>query len=100
MRRRRRRANLGTAPSGPMFVLAGLPPALHNWALELIQNARPRGTVVGAPAPVKDGALYSTALVNVLVDSLTGFAMRRRTRGPAKPVTPKSITLLYVPAND
>lgn len=101
MSRNRRRNRIRRDSAGPMYVLAGLPPALHGWARDIIRDAVPgTATVVGAPSSARDGNLYADALVRTLLRAATEFAVRRRTRGPLRPIAPKSITLLYVPAPD
>lgn len=83
----------------PMYVIAGLPKAIHKDAVDGLQARLPHAIVKGIPSPTHDGALYSGALVNLLVRSVGEFAVRRRTNGNAQPA-PASITLLFVPASD
>lgn len=98
MRRGRNRVLVSGASS--MFVLAGLPPEVHTWAVGHLERLRPTARVVGAPSSSQDGALYPDGVVDALVRSVAGFAIRRRANGPDRPVTPKFITLLYVPSRD
>ena len=97
---KRRRIPAGSGTSAPMFVLAGLPPEVHNFAKSFLEGIRSTAIVVGAPSPQRDGALYPKSLVETLLRATASFAFRRRTKGPEVPLTPKSITLLYVPACD
>ena len=84
-----------------MYVVAGLPPALHNWAVKQLRaDLLDQVEVIAAPSTARDGALYSDGLIEILLSAITGFAIRRRTRGPPHPVTPTSISLLYVPSPD
>jgi len=101
MPRNRRRATLSGATSMPLYVLAGLPPDIHNWARGHLQRLRPIAQVIAVASSRQDGVLlYPKQLVSTLLASVAGFAMRHRTRGPASPPRPKSITLLYVPSQD
>lgn len=97
-RHQRRRVVQRHGPQ-PMYVIAGLPKAIHKEAIGRLQARLPHAIVKGVPSPKPDGALYSTALVNLLTRSIGEFAVRRRTNGNAQP-TPASITLLFVPAPD
>ena len=83
-----------------MIILAGLPPATHGRAIEIVKRLRPSASALGIPSPTSDHGLYSRRLVDSLLNGVTGFAIRRRTRGPQTPVAPRSIILLYVPASD
>ncbi len=83
-----------------MIVLAGLPPQHYAWARAELEAARSPRVVVGAPSGVGDSALYPEQLIDTLLRAVAGFALRRRTKGPARPPAPGSITLLYVPARD
>ena len=83
-----------------MYVLAGLPVERQADAVAEMRRLRPGCVVVGAPSGRSDTCLYPARLVDVLIAGVTGFALRRRTRGPATPVAPGSITLLYVPSPD
>ncbi|MBO9579657.1 MAG: hypothetical protein J7498_02050 [Sphingobium sp.] len=82
-----------------MYVIAGLPIAIHRDAVANLQARLPQAIVKGNPAPSLDGALYSPAAVNQIVRSVGEFTVRRRTNGNAQPA-PSSITLLFVPAPD
>ncbi|AMK26130.1 hypothetical protein K426_26155 (plasmid) [Sphingobium sp. TKS] len=83
----------------PMYLIAGLPKSVHKSAIDGLQARLPETIVRGIPSSSKDGALYSPAMVNLLVRSVGAFAIRRRGNGNAQP-TPATITLLFVPAPD
>lgn len=96
----RRRRNIVKAPSQqPMYVIAGLPKAIHKGCVDALQARLPHAIVKGIPSPTSDGALYSGSYLATLVRSIGEFVVRRRTNGNAQP-TPASITLLFVPAPD
>ena len=81
-----------------MVVLAGLPPEHYTWAVDLLaSNSR---VVVGAPSSARDGPLYPARAVETLLKSAASFAVRRRSRGPASPIHPSFVTLLYVTSPD
>lgn len=94
-----RRAAIGPAAKRlDMVVLAGLPPEHHTWAVDLLgSKAR---VVVGAPSSARDGALYPARVIETLLKSAASFAVRRRSRGPASPIHPSFVTLLYVTSPD
>ncbi len=96
---RRRRAIVN--PKGPqkMYVVVGLPRAVHKTAVEGIQDRLKHHIVKGIPAASTDGNLYPQKFVDSLIRSIGEFAVRRRKTDKAHP-TPASITLLYVPAPD
>lgn len=98
-RRRKRRQAVQRHAAAPMFVISGLPKALHRDAIDRLKEHLPSAIVQGLPGPTKDGGLYSTEYVAQLTLSVGSFAIRRRTNGNAQPA-PASITLLYVPAPD
>lgn len=100
LRGTRRRAQISGHTAGEMIVLAGLPPGTHSRGIDVVKRLRPSAFALGVPSPTSDGKLYSKQLIDALLGGVTGFAVRRRTRGPQTPVAPKSITLLYVPAPD
>ncbi|MDR6127092.1 hypothetical protein QE452_001756 [Sphingomonas sp. SORGH_AS438] len=95
---RRRRVVNPRSPQ-PMYVIAGLPKAIHKDAVDNLQDRLPHAIVKGLPSPTADGSLYSTAFLSQLVRSIGEFAVRRRTNGNAQPA-PASITLFFVPASD
>ena len=81
-----------------MVVLAGLPPEHYTWAVDLLaSNSR---VVVGAPSSARDGPLYPARVIETLLKSAASFAVRRRSRGPASPIHPSFVTLLYVTSPD
>jgi hypothetical protein len=96
---KRRRGLVAAHASQPMFVIAGLPVSHHTRAIEMLEGRFKHAIFKGIPAPLSDGALYSQKLVDQLIRAIGKFAVRRRTNGNAQP-TPRSITLLYVPAPD
>ena len=67
-----------------------------------LEEKAPSGTrAIATPARSDNSsALYNSAYVDQLLRSAAGFAVRRRTQGPAKPPTPSAIVLLYVEAPD
>ena len=84
-----------------MFVVAGLPRALHDRAAPILTELVPGEIkVVALPSTELDGSLYPENLVSGIVRALAGFVTRRRVKGPKRPSAPSSITLLYVPATD
>lgn len=83
-----------------MFILAGLPPATANRARNLLQERFPQGQVISIPASSSDGALYPYQQCAQLVEGVTQFVIRRRTKSADTPVAPSFIQLLYVPAPD
>lgn len=97
-KRLRRIPNRGTME---MFVVAGLPPSLHNRAPSMLtQMARSEIKVVALPSSERDGALYPQKLTSGIVQATAGFTIRRRSDGSEQQSVPSSITLLYVPAED
>ena len=94
---KRRRALIPRHGQQPLYVVAGLPIAVHGRVISALQARFKHALFQGAPSPTADGALYSAKLVSTLLRSVGQFAARRRTRGNAQP-TPATITLLYVPA--
>ncbi len=93
---KRRRALIPRHGQQPLYVVAGLPIAVHGRVIAALQARFKHAFFQGAPSPTSDGALYSAKLVSTLLRSVAQFAARRRTRSNAQP-TPASITLLYVP---
>jgi hypothetical protein len=84
-----------------MFVVAGLPRAVHDRAPSILQQLVPgESKAVALASTEADGSLYPEKLVSGIVRALTNFVVRRRTKGPEHPSSPASITLLYVPASD
>jgi hypothetical protein len=81
-----------------LVVLAGLPPALHNWATDFLKSEQ--RLVVGAPSAPKDGRLYPSRVIDTLLEAASRFAIRRRLRAPTDSYHPRFITLLYVPSPD
>lgn len=82
-----------------MYVVAGLPLAVHQRSIAGLRGRLKHAIIKGVPSPGLDGQLYSTRFVETLLRSVGDFAVRRRTNGNAQP-TPASISLLYVPAPD
>lgn len=83
-----------------LFLLAGLPHSVHARTLAFLEDRLPLALVLGNPAPPTDGALYPEKSVTSLVRAVGEFAVARREKGPARPVAPATITLLYVPSID
>ena len=100
MNRNRRQRIINRQPVA-MFIVAGLPPSLHNRAASVLGQLAPsEAKVVALPSAQQDGPLYPEKLVSSIVRDVGSFAVRRRTHGPQDRAAPSSITLLYVPAPD
>jgi hypothetical protein len=101
MAKKDRRRHL-VQPRGPqqLYVIAGLPLATVRGASEWLRANVKDAIVQAIPSSSDDGPLYPEALVGQIVRSVGSFAIRRRTKGPERPATPATITLLYVPASD
>lgn len=99
-RRDRRRHLVQVRGPQPMYVLAGLPRSTIRRAIEHLEHLRPEAIVQGLPSATEDGTLYPQMLVNQLIRSVGQFAIRRRTKGPARPAAPATISILYVPGRD
>lgn len=97
---RNRRSRVERPGPRPLCVVAGLPPAWHKRATNLIEEVYPQTIVQGVASKDRDGPLYPIQLVEILVRGVTEFSVRRRTHGPQRPIAPASITLLYVPSAD
>ena len=96
--RRQRIVNHGPVP---MFIVAGLPPSLHNRADSVIGKfSSGEVKVVALPSAQRDGSLYPEKLVSSIARDIGGFALRRRANAPQDRPAPSSIMLLYVPAPD
>ncbi len=98
---RRRVRRVPTPGAAALFVVAGLPQALRGRAEPILNELVSGETrVVALASAESDGVLYPEKLVSAIVLALTGFVIRRRTRGPESSPSPSSIRLLYVPAPD
>lgn len=95
---RDRRNHVKAKTSSHMYIVAGLPRAVHQRALDEVEKKGSGLILKGAPSP-DDGALYSSALVEQLIRASGEFAIKRRQASKDAP-TPASITLLYVPSPD
>ncbi len=95
---RDRRSHVKAKSSRHMYLVAGLPKAVHQRALNELENAAPGLILKGAPSP-DQGNLYSPALIETLVKASGEFAIKRRQTSKDEP-TPTSITLLFVPSPD
>ena len=98
-RRRRQAASRGVGPIA-MYVIAGLPPEVHGEVIARLRARFPERSFVGTPSRGQDGPLYPADLVEKLVQEISSFAVRRRAGAGARPASPKSITLAYVPSRD
>lgn len=96
---RRRRAIVKAKGPQKMYVVVGLPKAVHVSAVSALQNRLKHHIVKGIPSASSDGLLYPQNFIDSLVRSIGEFAVKRRSNDKAHP-TPASITLLYVPARD
>jgi hypothetical protein len=84
-----------------MYIVAGLPLPLHNEARSIVKRLTgTQSQVIALASGRRDGPLYAPALVSAILRAVSGFAVRRRSKGPQRPPVPASILLLYVPAPD
>lgn len=95
----RRRSVVQRHGPTPLYVIAGLPLAAHRRTLQHLSDRFPTRLFKGVSSPANDGGLYGEALVATLMRGVGSFVVRRRNNDPAQP-TPRSLTLLYVPAPD
>jgi hypothetical protein len=77
---KRRRALIPRHGQQPLYVVAGLPIAVHGRVIAALQARFKHALFQGAPSPTSDGALYSAKLVSTLLRSVAQFTARRRSR--------------------
>lgn len=82
-----------------LYVVAGLPQAVHGRALAAMSARFDEAIIKGIPATSGERALYPQPYVDQLVRSVGEFVIRRRGNGHDQPA-PTSVTLLFVPSFD